>query len=92
MADFLIIDCPTTYNVVLGRLAFNGVEGIISIKHITLKFPTPRGIGYVHGEQKVARSCYEKIVRFGTREKAVKAKFDEQRIKALAETSLDTTS
>ncbi|KAL5816346.1 hypothetical protein ACOSQ3_024724 [Xanthoceras sorbifolium] len=92
MANFLIIDCPTTYNAVLGRLALNGLDVITSIKHLILKFPTPICIGYVHGEQKVARLCNEKTVRFGTQEEAAKAKANEQRIKALAEASIDTTS
>ncbi|KAL5781919.1 hypothetical protein ACOSP7_006948 [Xanthoceras sorbifolium] len=92
MADFLIIDCPTAYNAVLGRLAINDLEVITSIKHPTLKFPTPTGVGHVHWEQKVARSCYEKTIRFKTREKAAKAKADEQKIKALAEAPLDVVS
>ncbi|KAL5812009.1 hypothetical protein ACOSQ3_026959 [Xanthoceras sorbifolium] len=92
MADFLIIDCPTAYNVVLGRPALNDLEVITSIKHLTLKFPTLTGVGHVHREQKVAKSCYEKTVRFGTQEKAARAKADEQRIKVSAEDSLNTTS
>ncbi|KAL5767768.1 hypothetical protein ACOSQ2_014551 [Xanthoceras sorbifolium] len=91
MANFLIIDCPTTYNTILGRPSLNDLKVITSTKHLTLKFSTPTSIGYVHGEQKVARSCYEKIVRFEMREKAAKAKANKQRIKALAETSLYTT-
>ncbi|KAL5789795.1 hypothetical protein ACOSQ2_004683 [Xanthoceras sorbifolium] len=82
MADFLIIDCPTAYNAVLERPAFNDLEVITSTKHLTLKFPTLTGVGHVHGEQKVARSSYEKTVRFEMQEKAVKAKANEQRIKA----------
>ncbi|KAL5743995.1 hypothetical protein ACOSQ2_027111 [Xanthoceras sorbifolium] len=92
MADFLVIDCPTAYNAVLRRLALNDLELIISTKHLTLIFLTPIGVGHVHGEQKVARSCYEKTVRFGIREKAAKAKANEQRIEALAATSHDMTS
>ncbi|KAL5794642.1 hypothetical protein ACOSP7_003236 [Xanthoceras sorbifolium] len=84
MADFLIIDCPTAYNVVLGSSALNDLEVITSTKHLTLKFPTPTGVGSFHGEQKVARSCYEKTVRIGTREKMAKAKASEQRMNTLA--------
>ncbi|KAL5756490.1 hypothetical protein ACOSQ2_021236 [Xanthoceras sorbifolium] len=49
MADFLIIDCPTAYNAVLGRAVLNDLKVITSTKHLTLKFPTPTGVGSVHG-------------------------------------------
>ncbi|KAL5794763.1 hypothetical protein ACOSP7_003357 [Xanthoceras sorbifolium] len=74
MTDFLIIDCSTAYNTVLRRPAFNDLEVITSTKHLTLKFPTLMGVGHVYGEQNVAKSCYEKMIRFGTRKKAAKAK------------------
>ncbi|KAL5763039.1 hypothetical protein ACOSP7_019303 [Xanthoceras sorbifolium] len=92
MADFLIIDCPTAYNTVIGRPTLNDLEVITSTKHLTLKFPTPTSVGHVRGEQKVAKLCYEKTVRFWMREKAAKAKASEQKIKALAEASRDMTS
>ncbi|KAL5834621.1 hypothetical protein ACOSQ4_014118 [Xanthoceras sorbifolium] len=89
MADFLIIDCPTTYNAVLGRLSLNDLQVITSTKHLTLKFPTLTGVGSVYGEQKVARSCYEKTVRIGSREKAAKAKASEQRMNVLTRAFCD---
>ncbi|KAL5781706.1 hypothetical protein ACOSP7_006735 [Xanthoceras sorbifolium] len=85
MADFLIIDCPTAYNAVLRRPALNDLEVITSKKYLTLKFLTPiAGAGTIHGEQKIARSCYEKTVRIGCHEKAAKVKVNEQRMNALA--------
>ncbi|KAL5776678.1 hypothetical protein ACOSP7_009604 [Xanthoceras sorbifolium] len=89
MSDFLVIDCPTAYNAVLKRPALNDLEVITSTKYLTLKLPTLTGVKSVHGEQKVAKSCYENIVRIGTWEKVAKVKANEQRMNALVRVSHD---
>ncbi|XP_016648918.1 PREDICTED: uncharacterized protein LOC107880897 [Prunus mume] len=55
---FLIIDCPTAYNVILGRPAMAQMKVFISTHMLLLKFPTPHGTGTVRGDQLGARSCY----------------------------------
>lgn len=49
LADFAIVDLPSNYNAILGR-------PIISY-HYCMKFPTPYGIGVIHGDQAEARAC-----------------------------------
>ena len=56
---FLVVDCPSAYNIILGRPSLNNFGAVVSTPHLTLKFPTKKGeIVTIRGDQKVARSCY----------------------------------
>ena len=55
---FLIVDAPSTYNVLLGRPSLNAIKDIPSAYHMVIKFPTTNGVGMVRGDQRVARECY----------------------------------
>ena len=63
MADFLVIDQPSTFNVVLGRPSIRELRAITSIHHFLMKFPTPRGVGEVKGDQQESRQCYHQAVK-----------------------------
>ncbi|CAL2247843.1 unnamed protein product [Prunus armeniaca] len=65
---FLIIDCPTAYNVILGRPAMALMKVFISTHMLLLKFPTPHGTGTVRGDQLGARSCYTSAVKSTNRQ------------------------
>ncbi|CAL8988522.1 unnamed protein product, partial [Prunus brigantina] len=65
---FLIIDCPTAYNVILGRPAMAEMKVFISTHMLLLKFPTPYGTGTVRGDQLGARSCYASAVKSTNRQ------------------------
>ena len=41
MADFLVIDQPSTFNAVLGKPSLRELRIITSIHHLLMKFPTP---------------------------------------------------
>jgi len=71
LTDFLIIDCPSAYNVVLRRPAMNELDVVTSTRTLTVKFPTSNDIGCVGGEQHLARRCYEDAVKIGVRGKKV---------------------
>ncbi|XP_052189983.1 uncharacterized protein LOC127799804 [Diospyros lotus] len=45
IADFLIIDGPSAYNVVMGRPAMNNLDLVVSTKALAIKFPTLKGTG-----------------------------------------------
>ena len=45
--DFLIVDCPSTYNIILGRPALNRLRVMTSTHHLKVKFPTAHGIGEI---------------------------------------------
>ena len=41
MADFLVIDQPSAFNVVLGRPSLRELRVVTIIHHLLMKFPTP---------------------------------------------------
>ena len=63
MADFLVIDQPSAFNVVLGRPSFRERRAITSIHHLLIKFPTSHGVGEVKGDQQEARQCYHQAMK-----------------------------
>ena len=67
MANFLVVGCPSAFNVVLGRPALKELRVITSIHHLLMKFPTPNGVGQVRGCQSEAIECHNRS--FQTTEK-----------------------
>ena len=55
MADFLVIDQPSTFNAMLGRPSIRKLRVITSIYHLLMKFPTPQGVGEVKRDQQEVR-------------------------------------
>ena len=66
IVDFLIIDCPSAYNVVIDRPTLKALKVITSIYHLTMKFAIAEEIGYVRGSQYDSRECYNQSVRMAT--------------------------
>ena len=56
--NFLIVDCSSSYNAIIGRLTLNSWKAATSTYHLSVKFPTEYGIGEVQGDQLAARECY----------------------------------
>ncbi|KAH7867155.1 hypothetical protein Vadar_029550 [Vaccinium darrowii] len=42
---FLVVDCPSAYNVILGRTTLNSIKDITSTYNLVVKFPTKHGNG-----------------------------------------------
>ncbi|CAL8992283.1 unnamed protein product [Prunus brigantina] len=55
---FLVVDCPTAYNAIIGKPALTRMKAILSPHMLLLKFPCHSGIGQVRGDQLSARVCY----------------------------------
>ncbi|XP_021801487.1 uncharacterized protein LOC110745676 [Prunus avium] len=55
---FLVVDCPTAYNAIIGRTALTKMKAMLSPHMLLLKFPTHVGVGQVRGDQLSARTCY----------------------------------
>ena len=55
--DFIMVDCLSPYNAILGRTTLGGIKSITSTYHLMMKFPTSKGVGVgeVRGDHKVAR-------------------------------------
>ena len=50
LADFLVIDQPLAFIVVLGRPSLRELRVVTSIHHLLMKFLTPRGVDEVKGD------------------------------------------
>ena len=57
--DFLMVDCPSTYNVILGRPTLNKLKVATLTYYIKVKFPTAHGIREIRGDQVLTRECYQ---------------------------------
>jgi len=61
---FLIVDAPTSYNILLGRPSLNTLGTVVSTPHLAMKFPAPSGdILTIHCDQRLARECYMASLR-----------------------------
>ena len=55
---FLVVDCSSAYNAILGRPTLNSWKAVTSTYHLMIKFPTEYGVGELRGSQMAARECY----------------------------------
>ncbi|XP_050280548.1 uncharacterized protein LOC126721541 [Quercus robur] len=60
--NFLIVDSPSSYNVIIGRPMLNRWKTAISTYCLKVKFPTEHGIGEIKGDQVLARECYHAVL------------------------------
>ena len=59
---FLVVDCSSACNAILGRPTLNSWKAVTSTYHLMIKFPTEYGVGEVRGNQVVAHECYIAIL------------------------------
>ena len=60
--DFLVVDCPSSYNVIIGRPTLNRWKAATSTYCLKVKFLTNNGVGEVRGDQILARECYQAVL------------------------------
>ncbi|XP_075636709.1 uncharacterized protein LOC142608943 [Castanea sativa] len=63
--DFFIVDCPSTYNIILGRLALNRLIAATLTYYLKVKFSTTHGVREIRGDQVLARECYQAALASG---------------------------
>ena len=68
VTNFLIVDCPSTINGIIGRLLLKALKAITSIYHFTVKFPTTEGMGEVRDNQYDSRECYNNSFRIAEKD------------------------
>ncbi|XP_031247982.1 uncharacterized protein LOC116105714 [Pistacia vera] len=56
---FLVIDCPSPYNVILGRPWIHDMWAVPSTFHQTIRFPTKWGVREIKGDLKASKDCYK---------------------------------
>ena len=62
LATFIVVDCPSAYNAVIGRPILVDLRAVTSVWHLAMKFLTDAGVGRVLGNQREARECYNASV------------------------------
>ena len=60
--DFRIVNCPSSYNVILGRPTLNLLKVATSTYCLKVKFPTPQRIGEICGDQLLTKECYQEVL------------------------------
>ena len=55
---FLVVDCSSAYNVILGQPILNSWKAVTSTYHLMIKFPTNYRVGELQGNQVAACECY----------------------------------
>ena len=50
MTNFVVVDCTSAFNAVLGRPSLRELKAVTSIYHMSVKFPTSGGIASIKGE------------------------------------------
>ncbi|XP_073314739.1 uncharacterized protein [Primulina huaijiensis] len=63
MTVFIVVDAPSSYNIILGRPAMNEMRAVASTYHQKIKFPLQGQVGEVKGDQPSSRKCYGETVR-----------------------------
>uniref|UniRef100_A0A2N9FAH3 Uncharacterized protein n=1 Tax=Fagus sylvatica TaxID=28930 RepID=A0A2N9FAH3_FAGSY len=61
--EFLVVDCPSAYNVIIGRPTLNKLRAVTSTYHLLVRFPTEHGIGELKGDQATAKGVLFRIPR-----------------------------
>ena len=56
--NFLVVDCLSSYNAIIGRPTLNSWKAVTSTYHLSIKFPMEHGVGQVQGDRLAARECY----------------------------------
>ena len=60
--DFLVVDCPSSYNVIIGGPTLNHWKATTSTYWLKVKFPMENDVGEVKGDQVLARVCYQAVL------------------------------
>ena len=60
--DFLVVDYPSSYNVIIGRPTLNKWKSSTSTYCLKVKFPIENGVGKVRGDQILARKCFQAVL------------------------------
>ncbi|XP_074322903.1 uncharacterized protein LOC141659875 [Apium graveolens] len=63
MLEFKVLNQESSHNVLLGQPFLREMRVITSIHHLTIKFPTPNGVGSIKGSQYDSQECYRQAMR-----------------------------
>ena len=69
MIEFLVVDCPSAFNGVIGWSLLKTLKVVTSIYNLTMKLPTAEGTRQVRGSQYNSREYYNKSLRLAEKKK-----------------------
>ena len=81
--DFLVVDCPSLYNVIIGRPTLNCWKAATSTYYLKVKFPTKNGVGEVKGDQVLTRECYQAMLAVKENHTWMIEEKEEEKVEAL---------
>ena len=58
LVNFIVVDFPSVYNVVMGRPILVELRAVVSIHHLMIKFPTTKEVGTLQGDQRTTHEYY----------------------------------
>ncbi|KAK4386206.1 hypothetical protein Sango_2491200 [Sesamum angolense] len=67
LLKFLVVDIPSTYNVILGRPMLNAFRAVISTYHMKIKFPVIGGVGETQANALQACKYYVEAIKRGNK-------------------------
>uniref|UniRef100_A0A2N9J155 Uncharacterized protein n=1 Tax=Fagus sylvatica TaxID=28930 RepID=A0A2N9J155_FAGSY len=70
--EFLVVDCPSAYNVIIGRPTLNKLKAVTSTYHLFVCFPTEHYVGELKRDQATARECYFASLGLETKHQTMK--------------------
>ena len=71
VAEFLVVDCPSTFNEVIGRSLLKALKAVVSIYCLTMKFPTTTETRQVRGKQCNSTECYNRSLELAEKERKI---------------------
>jgi len=61
---YLVVNAPSTYNILLGRPTLNRIRVVASTRHMKMKLPSLEGtVITIKSDQKEAKKCYENSLK-----------------------------
>ena len=81
--DFLVVDCPSSYNVIIGRPTLNRSKAATSTYCLKVKFSIENGVSEVKGDQVLAMECYQAMLAAKEKHTLVIEEKEEDKVEAL---------
>ena len=84
----MVVDCPSLYNVIIGRPTLNKWKSATYTYCLKVKFPTENRVGEVRGDQVLARECYQAVLAAKENHTWMIEEKKKDKVKALEEVEL----